>query len=175
MQQFSESQAAQLNVDFRFLNTRRAVEGQTTVNPDDFKVIAVRAVQYGALIPGSVSCWVRAMIELEREGIIKLRKPAPRPVEVTREFRLRVAGMSSSEVRIAYQRDPEFRKLWDAMSTEDVQPDGSVRLSAEVDNASEPELTASGWRGLPPHVASRKMLDPKFRAQVQRLVDQRLI
>jgi hypothetical protein len=101
---------------FQLWALRECAEGRPYPADHDWEVICQTAKQWGA--PHAKSAFARAFKTLVDQKRIKPQQQ-PRPVEVTPEFRQRVAIMNASDVRIAYQRDPEFRKLWDAMSLED--------------------------------------------------------
>jgi len=169
---FTELQVQELRIAFNTWRSVEKLDGRPyPENSDDaFRIMAVRAAKYGA--PEARSAFTRAFTELVAEGVIKAYKPAPQPIEVTPEFRRRVTAMSPSEVRTAYQRDPEFRKLWDALSLEQVQADGSVRLSAEgadVDANPYKNFSARDWKSTPAQTLARMMSRPEFRERVEHI------
>ena len=161
---FTPDQVAQLKEAFRIWSWTEQSEGRPFVpstDKDAFKVLAVRAVKYGA--PEAHSAWTRAAKELADEGAIVLHKPAPQPVEIDDSFRTEVQRMSSSELLKRLQREPGFAARFETLAQESAAPRPS-------DPEREFTLTAAQYNGIPAATAIRKyQSDPAFARAVDKL------
>jgi hypothetical protein len=139
--------------------------------PENIKLLTDHATTYNA----SVTAFRRSFQELRDGHLLKpipgYREPIP---PVSREFRLKCASLSSSEIRRLYNVDREFHDLWDRMALED--DGGTIREVAEAPVTDETHLTASQYHAMPAAIITRKYASsPDFRRQVDALVQKGLI
>lgn len=186
---FTPDQVALLHEAFRIWSWTEQSEGRPFVpstDKDAFKILAVRAVKFGAL-DGARSAWTRAARELEVEGVLKLCKPMVQGTPIPTDFQDQLNVLTPGQLRMkitppanaarADQHDLRADRVrdhvaggYDAQFADWFNRWSSGERPEGYAENEQTHLTAQQWRSLPPNVAAMKMHDPGFRAQVDRLI-----
>lgn len=152
------------NTELLFLSFREwCAERNYAASESAFEKLAEFVFERGGVEP-ALSLWDRAAQELGIR-LKKIAQPQPIPADFAETIQL----IHPSDLRVKLNRDPAFAEMYGRWAAGE-RPEGTVvNTSGEVDPYAN--LTATQWRSLPPVTASRLMLQPNFRAAVQRLID----
>ena len=97
---FTTDEVIRLREAFRIWSWTEQSEGRPFVRSTDedaFKILAVRAVKFGA--PEGHSAWTRAARELEVEGVIKLGKLTVQGTPIPTNFQDQLNGLTPGQLR----------------------------------------------------------------------------